>query len=121
MVINTSLRRMDINVIELSIFIKMWRSEFTYVHRPIRFSKGQYYWEYKESRQPMPNAKNSTTDLAVNLHLDLIVEGRKYYSGTTKATVESLNGSMTIIVDGTDKNTTYVPKFKKSMKMNKFQ
>jgi hypothetical protein len=49
------------------------------------------------------------------------VERRKDYSGTIKATVESLNGTMSIIVDGMDKNTTYVPKFKKSMKMNKFQ
>jgi hypothetical protein len=61
----------------------------------------------------MPNTTmKAAVDLAYKLHLDLTVEKMKDYSRAREAAIASLNNTMSIIIDGVDQNTTYVPKFK---------
>jgi hypothetical protein len=97
----------------------MWKHEFTNVHVPAesRFSKYQHCWEYKESRQSMPNAAMKVVvDQAYRLHIELTMEERKDYSRAREAAIESPDETMSIIIDGMDQNTTYVPKFRQSVK-----
>jgi hypothetical protein len=119
MVINSSLKKMGKKEVGLSTFSKMWKSEFTNVHVPVesRFSKCQHCWEYKETRQSMPNtAMKAAVDLAYQLHLDLTIEEMKDYSCTREVAIESPDDTMRIIIDGMDQNITYVPKFRQSVK-----
>jgi hypothetical protein len=65
----------------------------------------------------MPNiAMKAAVDLADQLHLNLTTEERKDCSHAREATIESPDDTMSIIIDGMDQNTTYVPKFKQSVK-----
>jgi hypothetical protein len=65
----------------------------------------------------MPNtAMKVAVDVAYQLHLDLTVEERKDYSRVREAAIESPDDTMTIIIDGMDQITTYVPKFRQSVK-----
>lgn len=118
-VINTSLSKMGEKEIGLSTFSKMWKKEFTNVHVPeeSRFSKCQHCWEYKESRQSMPNqAMREAVHAAYRLHIDLTIEERKAYSRVREKAIANPEDSMSIIIDGMDQNTTYVPKFKQNVK-----
>ena len=65
----------------------------------------------------MPNiAMKATVDLADQLHLNLTIEKRKYYNHAREAATKLPNDTMSIITDGMDQNTTYVPKFRQSVK-----
>ena len=117
--INNSLQRMGEDKIGLSTFKKMWKAEFTNVHVPAesRFSKCQICWEYKESIKSMPNeVMKAAMSERYQKHIDLTMEEQKDYTFVRQAAIQSLDDMLSIIIDGMDQNTTYVPRFKQTVK-----
>jgi hypothetical protein len=53
---------------------------------------------------------------AYQLHLDMTLEERTEYSRGRSAAMNELDQYMSLIIDGMDQNTTWVPKFKQSVK-----
>lgn len=104
--------------IRLTSFTKMSRIEFTNVHVvESRFSKWQHCWEYKKAKKSMPNeAIREAITVAYCLYLQLTVEETNDYSHTRQSAIESLDDSISVIIDGLDQNTNYVLKMKQTMK-----
>ena len=77
------------------------------------------YWEYKKQRNKEIDAQQineDAVDALYCLHLDLSVEEWKDYSRAREDGVETQDECMSIIIDGMDLNTIYVPKIKYSVK-----
>lgn len=61
----------------------------------------------------MPNATmKEAMDQAYCLHIELTMEEEKDYSRVRAVAIESSDDVMSIIINGIDQNTIYVPKFK---------
>jgi hypothetical protein len=117
--INLQLKRLGEASIGLPTFHRLWKREFTYVHIPksSRFSKCNICWEYKNYRQSAPDeATKERISRAYQLHLDMSLEERMEYSRGRMAAINEPDQYLSLIIDGMDQNTTWVPKFKQSVK-----
>ena len=73
--------------------------------------------EYKESIKFVPNkAMKVVMTLEYHKHIDLTTEEQKDYTHVKQATLESPYDISSIIIDGMDQNTMFVPKFKQIVK-----
>jgi hypothetical protein len=100
-------------------FHKMWKYEFTNVHIPkaSRFSKCNICWEYKNYRQSISDeGMKEKISRAYQLYLDMTLEERMEYSRGRSAAMNEPDQYMSLIIDGMDQNTTWIPKFKQSVK-----
>jgi hypothetical protein len=117
--INSQLRRLGEASIGLPTFHRLWKPEFTYIHIPksSRFSKCNICWEYKNYRQSAPDeATKERISRAYQLHLDMSLEDRMEYSRGRTAAINEPDQYLSLIIDGMDQNTIWVPKFKQSVK-----
>ena len=105
--------------ISKSAFYCIWRTEFPNVQIPpySRFSKCQICWEYRTCLQAMTNDRmKDAIKRQFVLHNTLQVEERKDYWRAKQSAISQPDGSLCLIVDGMDQNTTMVPKLRQSVK-----
>jgi hypothetical protein len=117
--VNSKLGRLGEPSIGLPTFHKMWKYEFTHVHisKSSRFSKCNICWEYKNYRQSISDeGMKEKISRAYQLHLNMTLEERMEYSRGRTAAMNEPDQYMSLIIDGMDQNTTWVPKFKQSVK-----
>ena len=97
----------------------MWKHELTHVHIPqsSRFSNCNICWEFKNYRQSAPDeVTKEKVSRRYQLHLDMILEERMEYSHGREVAMNEPDQYLSLIIDGMDQNTIWVPKFKQSVK-----
>jgi hypothetical protein len=119
LMINSKLDRLGKPHIGLPTFHHMWRCEFTHVHIPETscFSKCNICWEYKKFRQSPPDEELKEASLnEYRIYLDIVMEERMEYDRGRIAGMFEPNEYLSLIIDGMDQNTTWVPSFRQSVK-----
>jgi hypothetical protein len=119
MTINSKLHRLGEPRIGLPTFHKLWKHEFTYIHIPktSRFSKCNTCWEYKNFKQSVPIEElREASSNEYRVHLDIVMEERMEYNRGRTAAISQPDEYLSLIIDGMDQNTTWVPSFRQSVK-----
>jgi hypothetical protein len=100
-------------------FWKLWREEYPHVQIPpySRFSKCFHCWEYKCVMEATTNTTmKAQMKEKFKVYTTHQIEERRDYWKAKRSAILDPGGSMCLIVDGMDQNTTMIPKMKQIVK-----
>jgi hypothetical protein len=100
-------------------FWKLWKEEYPHVQIPpySRFSKCFHCWEYKCVMEATTNTTmKAQMKEKFKVYTTHQIEERRDYWKAKRSAILDPGGSMCLIVDGMDQNTTMIPKMKQIVK-----